>query len=128
MFLSYYNDIWVYGVTDAAAQQLVLDRVAEHFRQAQTHPVQVVFYDKENVSVRQPQHSLQLEGLPENRDVAQSLRQFFSHFIAPRSHDGQTGVTGRMLGERAGSVPHLARGMRIGPEERNAAPIWLPKW
>jgi|SRR5271170_2342622 len=56
MFLSYYNDITVYGVTDAAEQQLVLDRVAEHFRQAKTHPVQVVFYDKENVSIRQLQN------------------------------------------------------------------------
>jgi hypothetical protein len=53
MFLTYYNYIWVYGVTDAAGQQLVLDRVAEHFRQAHTHPVQVVFYEKENWSVRQ---------------------------------------------------------------------------
>jgi hypothetical protein len=60
MFLSDYNAIWVYGVTDAAAQQLVLDRVAEHFRQAQTHPVQVVFYDKENVSVRQLQNGATL--------------------------------------------------------------------
>jgi hypothetical protein len=53
IFLSYYNDIFVYGVTDAAAQQCVLDRVAEHFRQAHTHPVQVVFHEKENWSVRQ---------------------------------------------------------------------------
>ncbi|MGA8439739.1 MAG: hypothetical protein WB762_19310 [Candidatus Sulfotelmatobacter sp.] len=60
MFLSYYNDIGVYGVTDAVAQQLVLDRVAEHFRQAQTHPVQVVFYDMENVSVRQLQNGATL--------------------------------------------------------------------
>jgi hypothetical protein len=53
IFLSYYNDIVVHGVTDAAAQQLVLDAVAEHFRQAHTHPVQVVFYEKENWSTRQ---------------------------------------------------------------------------
>lgn len=53
IFLSYYNDIVVDGVTDAAAQQRVLDEVAEHFRQAHTHPVQVVFYERENWSVRQ---------------------------------------------------------------------------
>jgi hypothetical protein len=52
MFLSYYNDIFVYGVTDAAEQQRVLEGVAEHFRQAHTHPVQVMFYEKENWSVR----------------------------------------------------------------------------
>jgi hypothetical protein len=53
IFLSSYNDIWVYGVTESAAQQRVLDRVAEHFRQARTHPVQVVFLEKENWTVRQ---------------------------------------------------------------------------
>ncbi len=53
IFLSYYNYLWVYGVTDAAAQQRVLDGISEHFRQAHTHPVQVMFYDKENWSVRQ---------------------------------------------------------------------------
>lgn len=52
VFLSSYNYIWVFGVTDAAAQKRILDGVAEHFRQAHTHPVQVVFYDKENWSVR----------------------------------------------------------------------------
>ncbi len=52
MFLSYYNDVFVYGVTDKAEQQRVLDAVAEHFRQAHTHPVQVTFYEKENWSVR----------------------------------------------------------------------------
>lgn len=31
VFLSYYNYIWVFGVTDAVAQQRVLDGVAEHF-------------------------------------------------------------------------------------------------
>jgi hypothetical protein len=53
IFLSYYNYLWVYGVTDAAAQQRVLDGIAEHFRQAHPHPVQLMFYDKENWSVRQ---------------------------------------------------------------------------
>lgn len=53
IFLSYYNYLWVYGVTDAAGQQRVLDGIAEQFRQAHTHPVQVMFYDKENWSVRE---------------------------------------------------------------------------
>jgi len=53
IFLSYYNDVTVLGVTDAAAQQRVLDAVAQHFRQAHTHPVQVVFYERENWSTRQ---------------------------------------------------------------------------
>lgn len=57
MFLSYYNDIWVYGVTDNSAQQLVLNAVVQHFRQAQTHPVQVVFLEKENWTVRQSTNS-----------------------------------------------------------------------
>ncbi len=53
MFLSYYNSVGVHGVTDKAAQQQILDRLAEHYRQAHTHPLQVVFYEKENWSVRQ---------------------------------------------------------------------------
>jgi hypothetical protein len=52
VFLTYYNDIFVYGVTDAAEQQGVLDGIAEQFRQAHTHPVQVMFYEKENWSER----------------------------------------------------------------------------
>lgn len=52
IFLSYYNDMFVYGVTNTAEQQLVLDGVAEHFRQAHTHPVQVTFYERENWSIR----------------------------------------------------------------------------
>jgi hypothetical protein len=51
IFLSYYNDMAVFGVTDAAEQQRVLDEVAEQLRQAHTHPVQVMFYEKENWSV-----------------------------------------------------------------------------
>jgi len=53
ILLSFYNDMSVYGVTDAAAQQRVLERIAEHYRQAHTHPVQVMFYEEENWSVRQ---------------------------------------------------------------------------
>jgi hypothetical protein len=52
IFLSYYNNLGVFGVTDAAAQQRVLDEVAEQLRQAHTHPVQVMFYESENWSVR----------------------------------------------------------------------------
>jgi len=53
IFFSYYNDIFVYGVTDVEAQQLVLDLVSERFNQARTHPVQVMFYEKENWTTRQ---------------------------------------------------------------------------
>ena len=60
LFLSYYNDMSVYGITDPAAQQSVLDRVAEHYRQAHTHPVQVVFFESENWSVRQGRNGASL--------------------------------------------------------------------
>jgi hypothetical protein len=53
IFLSYYNDIGIDGVTEAAEQQQVLDRIAEHFRQAHTHPVQVMFRERGTWSVRQ---------------------------------------------------------------------------
>jgi hypothetical protein len=53
ILLSFYNDMSVYGVTDPAAQQLVLERVTEHYRQAHTHPVRVMFFEEENWSVRQ---------------------------------------------------------------------------
>jgi hypothetical protein len=59
--LSYYNYLSVWGVTDAAAQQRVLDGVADQLRQAHTHPVQVMFYDKENRLVRQLENGRTLE-------------------------------------------------------------------
>ncbi len=52
IFLSYYNDMAVFGVTDAPGQQRILDEVAEQLRQAHAHPVQVMFYERENWSVR----------------------------------------------------------------------------
>ncbi len=61
IFLSYYNDMSVYGVTDPEAQQRILDKVAEHFRQARTHPVQVIFYENENWSVRQGENGVTFE-------------------------------------------------------------------
>jgi hypothetical protein len=48
IFLSYYNDMAVFGVTGAGAQQRILDELAEQIRRAHTHPVQVVFYEEEN--------------------------------------------------------------------------------
>jgi hypothetical protein len=51
IFLSRYDNLAVFGVTDVAAQQRVLDGVAEQIRQAHTHPVQVMFYESENWSV-----------------------------------------------------------------------------
>jgi hypothetical protein len=64
IFLSYYNNIAVFGVTDAAAQQRVLDGVAEHFRQVHTHPVQVMFREKEIWSVRQGKNATFGSGRP----------------------------------------------------------------
>jgi hypothetical protein len=52
MFLSYYNTVGVYGVTEAAAQQRVVDNMTEYYRRAHTHPVLVMFYEKENWTVR----------------------------------------------------------------------------
>jgi hypothetical protein len=52
MFLSYYNQLTVYGVTDLAAQQKVLDGLTQHYRQAHTNPIQVMFYERENWTVR----------------------------------------------------------------------------
>jgi len=53
IFLAFYNDMSVYGVTDKAAQEHVLESIAAHYRQAHTHPVRVMFYEEENWSVRQ---------------------------------------------------------------------------
>jgi hypothetical protein len=53
IFLSYYNDVIVLGVTDRAAQDQVVAAVAENFREVHTHPVQVVFYERENWTTRQ---------------------------------------------------------------------------
>jgi len=52
IFLAFYNDMSVYGVTDTAAQEHVLETIAEHYHQAHTHPVRVMFYEQENWSVR----------------------------------------------------------------------------
>jgi hypothetical protein len=58
MFLTYYNTVGIYGVTDAASQQRVLDRISEHYRQTRMHPVQVLFYEKENWSIRQGENGV----------------------------------------------------------------------
>ena len=50
IFLSSYNDVAIYGVTDARAQQLIVDEVAKHYQQAHTHPVQLRFLEREKVS------------------------------------------------------------------------------
>lgn len=52
VFLSYYNHVSVYGVADPTAQDQVLERVTEHYREAHTHPVQVMFYEGVDVSIR----------------------------------------------------------------------------
>jgi hypothetical protein len=53
MFLSYYNDMAVFGVTDIQAQQSVLDEITKRYRQAHTHPVQVRFLDRAYFSIRE---------------------------------------------------------------------------
>ena len=49
VFLSSYNDLAVYGVTEKESQQRVVDEVSKQYRQAHTHPVQIRFFDRENV-------------------------------------------------------------------------------
>src|SRR5208283_1534415 len=53
MFLSHYNSVGVHGVTGAAAQQRIVDNLTEYYRRAHTHPVRVMFYEKESWTVRQ---------------------------------------------------------------------------
>ncbi len=52
MFLSSYNDVEVSGVTDLAAQQRILNDLNEHYQTAHTHPIQVRFFEQENVTIR----------------------------------------------------------------------------
>lgn len=52
IFLSPYNDIAVYGVTEKIDQKRVLDKLSDRYRSAHTHPVQVRFFEKENVFTR----------------------------------------------------------------------------
>jgi hypothetical protein len=66
IFLSFYNDIAVVGVTDEAAQQRVVDDIAEYYRRAHTHPVQVRFYEKEIWSTRQLKNGAFGSGGPSN--------------------------------------------------------------
>jgi len=53
IFLSYYNDLEVYGVSDVLAQQEILDKLAEQYRRAHTPPLQVRFFGEQNVLVRE---------------------------------------------------------------------------
>lgn len=64
VFLSYYNNISVEGVTENSAQQKVLDRIAEHSLHGHTHPVRVMFYDRGNWNVRQGEHGAVGSGTP----------------------------------------------------------------
>lgn len=56
IFLSYYNEMTIYRVTELGAQQQVLDKIADYYHQAHTHPVRVMFYREENWTVT-PQKS-----------------------------------------------------------------------
>jgi hypothetical protein len=53
MFLSYYNTVGVHGVTEATAQQRIVDNLTAYHRRSHTHPVRVMFYEKENWTVQQ---------------------------------------------------------------------------
>src|SRR5215472_7560652 len=48
MFLSYYNDLSVYGVAHPAAQERVVQNLREYRKHTYTHPVHIAFYEKEN--------------------------------------------------------------------------------
>jgi hypothetical protein len=48
MFLSFYNDLIVWGVTSRTAQDRVLENVANYRRDVSTHPVRIGFYESEN--------------------------------------------------------------------------------
>jgi hypothetical protein len=52
IFLSDYNNIGIGGVKDAAAQELVIERLEKQFHEAHTHPLQVVFRDMGTWSTR----------------------------------------------------------------------------
>jgi hypothetical protein len=48
MWLEFYNRIEVYGVRDPSAQQAILDSLSSRYRAAHTHPLQIMFYEKDN--------------------------------------------------------------------------------
>ncbi len=48
MFLSFYNNMTVYGVTNPADQDRILQTLAEYSEQAHTLPIRLSFYEKEN--------------------------------------------------------------------------------
>jgi hypothetical protein len=53
IFLSYYNRLAIYGVTDPAAQELVLRNLSDYYRATHINPLQVRFFERENWTVRQ---------------------------------------------------------------------------
>jgi len=48
MFLASYNEISIYGAVDPDAQEHVLKNLSDYHKAADTHPIRVVFYEKEN--------------------------------------------------------------------------------
>jgi hypothetical protein len=52
MFLSFYNDLIVHGVTNRTAQDRILGNLVKYRRQVSTHPVRVGFYESENWTPR----------------------------------------------------------------------------
>ena len=74
ILLSFYNDVSVSGVTDRAAQDRVLQGLSDYRKKARTHPIHVVFYEKENwVSLRGEKSTLGKRG-PERMIRVATLR------------------------------------------------------
>jgi hypothetical protein len=48
MFLSFYNEIAVSGVIDRATQDRILKNLSDYRKAADTHPIRVLFYEREN--------------------------------------------------------------------------------
>jgi hypothetical protein len=48
MFLAYYNRLAAYGVTDPAAQELVIKSLSDYYKKAHPSPLHVDFYVEEN--------------------------------------------------------------------------------
>ncbi len=61
IFLSYYNDVAVYGVMESTDQQHILDKLSGHYRVAHTHPIQIRFFEKENVSTHQGRNGVVIQ-------------------------------------------------------------------
>lgn len=50
MLLSWYNDLSIYGVTDPASEERVLQALRDYRKKTYTRPLHIAFYQKENWS------------------------------------------------------------------------------